>query len=223
MKRIVTAIIAIVMVLSLSCAAFAAENEFVPSISEKGAPAIVSAVLVKDGEVIATLEQACLLITSVAEAPTSELLPEEAKNLLLNVYNELVAGTMTLPTDKNEELVIRDLVDLSVICEEHAAMLAEEGVSLQVTFTLGAAASDVIKVMSYKNEAWGVVETVNNGDGTVTATFEHLCPVAFAVSTMNDADDTGDAFRTELIFWMVAMFASAAALVVVTVRRKARA
>lgn len=223
MKRIVSAFIAVIMILSLSCAVFAAENEFVPSISEKGAPEIISAVLIKDGEVIATLEQACLVITSVAEAEKSELIPEDAKNLLLKVFGELQAGTMVLPTEENEELVIRDLVDLSIVCEEHAAQLAEEGVSLQVTFKLGAAKEDVIKAMTYKGEKWNVVASANEGDGTVTCTFEHLCPVAFAISTMNDADDTGDAFRSELIFWSIAMMASAAALVVVISRRKARA
>lgn len=223
MKRIVSAFIAIIMIMSLSCAAFAAEHDFVPSISEKGEPDLVGIQLIKDGEVVGTIDATCLLLTAISRVNLSEEIPDDAADLLLQVYKALVNGTSKLPGEENEELVIRDMLDVSLICEECAALLAQDGVTLQLVFNLGVADTDVVKAFSFKNEKWNAIPTVNNGDGTVTCTFEHLCPVVFAISTMNDADDTGDAFRSELIFWSIAMMASAAALVVVISRRKARA
>ena len=79
--------------------------------------------------------------------------------------------------------------------------------------------TDTIHVMSYKNNAWNpIAKVVNNGDGTITCTFDHLCPVAFVVD--KSLSDTGDIFRTELLFWSVALIASAAALVVVVSKRR---
>ena len=66
MKKILSAIIALVMILSLSCAVFAAETEFVPSISEKGEPEIDGVKLVKDGEVLDFVTDDCLYITAIA-------------------------------------------------------------------------------------------------------------------------------------------------------------
>lgn len=220
MKRIASVFIAIVMILSLSCAVFA--DEFVPSIGEKGEPKLIGIELIENGEVVGSIEPECLLVTAISRVNLSEEIPDDAADLLLQVYKALRDGTSNLPVLENEELVIRDMLDISLVCEECAALLEKDGVSLKLTFDLGVAADAVVKAFTYKNDKWSAIANVtNNGDGTVTCTFEHLCPVAFAISTMNDAGNAGDAFRTELIVWTIAMVVSAAALVVVISRRKA--
>ncbi len=220
MKRIASVFIAIIMILSLSCAVFA--DEFVPSIGEKGEPELAGIQLIQNGEIVGSVDETCLLMTAISRVNLSEEIPEDAADLLLQVYRALRNGTTNLPLLENEELVIRDMMDISMLCEECSDLLNMDGVSLQLTFDLGVAANEVVKAFCYKNDQWSpIAGVVNNGDGTVTCTFDHLCPVVFAISTMNDVDNSGDAFRSELIFWTVAMMVSAVALVVVISRRKA--
>ncbi len=230
MKKILSAVIALVMVCSLACAAFAAGDLFVPSITAKNAPELIKAQIV-EGQKAEDVTGICLLITAVADVEEETRLPEAAKTTLLDVYNKLNDGTMKLPTEKlkkglrHEEVVIRDLVDVSLICKEdpsHIQRLAN-GAKLVITFAMkGLKETDAIHVMSYKNNEWNPIDkVVNNGDGTVTCTFTHLCPVAFIVD--KDLSETGDMFKSELLLWSFVMAASAVALVVVVSKRRQNA
>lgn len=239
MKRLISLAIAAMLVFSVSCVAFAAEETFVPSITDKGAPEIVTddegniaIVLDSDGNVISKVPAPCLLITPVSEAETSELIPEAAKDLLLHVYNSLNNGSMLLPTEKLDEklepneVVIRDLFDMTWICQEasptHEEMIEPEGVVLQMTFKVKGLGEDPIYVMTYKNDEWNpITEVINNGDGTITCTFEHLCPVAFIVGEDIDSPDTGSFVEKDLTFWLIILAVSSVALMaVLVVRRK---
>ena len=230
MKKLLSAIVALVMVCSMACFAFATEDLFVPSITDKGAPVVVEALLV-EGQKEEDVTKDCLVITPVAKAQENMAILPDAMTLLLDVYSKLDNGTMKLPTEKlkeglrHEEVVIRDLVDITLICKEdpsHSERLAD-GAKLVITFEIrGLKESDAIHVMSYKNNEWNpIAKVVNNGDGTITCTFDHLCPVAFIVD--KDLSDTGDMFKTELLFWSFAMVASAVALVVVVSKRRQNA
>ena len=74
--------------------------------------------------------------------------------------------------------------------------------------------------------AWAeIVKTTNNGDGTVTCVFEHLCPVSISVGNPAEGDSgkTGDEMGRYLILWAGLMVVSAGAIVtMVVVRRKAK-
>ena len=171
MKKVICLTLAVLICVSLAVTALA--NTFVPSITYKGSPDIVS-----DYE-------GCLRVTPVSKAKT---LPKAEEELLLKVYKELSDGTMVLPYDKVEgidadKMVIRELLDVAFTCDhEHATKLKDEGVSVTVTFKLGVAKDDVLVAMTYVNDEWvPAVELVNNGDGSVTCTFEDLCPVVFAI------------------------------------------
>lgn len=232
MKRVISIAIAVMMMLSLATAVFAAEGTFTPSVTDKGAPEFVADANSKIGEiidasgnVIADITLECLAATSVAEAATSTEISEAAKNTLIAVYNGLNDGSMKLPAEKlaadlqSNEVVVRDLFDLSCVCE-HAELLNAEGNSLRVTFEVKGLGEKPIYAMTYKNGEWNpIANIVNNGDGTVTCTFDHLCPVAFILTNSNS--NTGDMSYGNMIFWSVAMVVSMAALAaVVIIRRK---
>lgn len=239
MKKILSAVLALVMVLSLSAVAFAADT-FVPSITYKDAPEVVVAQLIEEGKEPENVPEHCLIITPVAEAESEmDRLPNEMK-LLQSVYDQLNEGTMKLPTGKlkkdlePEEVVIRDLVDISWLCEEtpsHLERLESETVDLVITFNMkGLKATDTIYVMTYKEDGaeaagemeWNPIKSVvNNGDGTITCTFAHLCPVAFIVD--KSMPNMGVEFSMELMMWSFVLVASAAALVVVVYKRRKNA
>lgn len=234
MKKIFSVAIVLMFVLSLACPVFAAEGTFVPSIPDKGAPDFVvdengniGVVLDADGNVIDYLKEGCLLITSVAEAQASTEIPSAAKELLLNVYEKLDNGDMVLPAEKldskleSDEIVIRDLVDLSWMCEDHPEMVEPKGVVFKISLRLGVDANTKVYAMTYKNDEWNpIVDVVNNGDGTVSCTFEDLCPVAFIVGEDADVPTTGYEFDAKLMFWTIMLVASAAAIVVISVSRR---
>lgn len=134
----------------------------------------------------------CIVVTSVneAEEKTTDI-SQEARDLLIQIYDGMVNGTETLPIEG--DFSVRDLVDVSFkyegceLQEEHgnkAKILALPGVTLSIDFNLGVAADEELAAMTYDKETktWTeIVSITNNGDGTVTCVFEDICPVAFAV------------------------------------------
>lgn len=239
MKRIISFTMVIVLCLCLGMPAFAAENEFVPSIGYKGAPEIVPVKdkngndaigeVLEDDKVTDYIYSPCLVVTPVSEAKTSSLIPDAAEELLLSVYDQLVAGTMQIPYEKHNadlkanEMVIRDLFDASWLCQDHPTIVAPKGVTVRITFDLGVKEADKVFCMSYKNNEWNpIVSLVNNGDGTVTCVFEDFCPIEFSVQSKTPPVQTGDITGKYLPLWIGLLVASAAGLVTMLVvsRRK---
>lgn len=231
MKRFISIVTVLLLCLSLAYPAYAAE-EFVPSISYKDHPEVVPApgggpgeIIDEDGEVIDELDDDCIVITPVSEAEDSDEIPDEARETLLEVYDDLTDGDMELPydlVDENidpEDMVIRDLIDISLICDEHSEYL-EEGNYLRITFDLGVDPDTDVIVMVYSDGQWyPAIDVINNGDGTVTVILDRVGVVAFSVA-VRDSVQTGD--NTNLLLWTVLLIASAAALVaLVILRRKA--
>lgn len=235
MKRVISLVTVLLLCLSLAFPAYAAE--FVPSIPEKGAPTIVPVLDGEGNEALGVIRDAdgkiigyayaedCLVVTSVSEAKKSTEIPSDAANLLLSVYDALSKGEMELPYEaagfNAKNMVIRDLIDITWLCEDHPEMIEPTGVVLVLTFDLGVAADAEVCVMTYKNDAWNhITKVVNNGDGTVTCTFEHLCPVAFSVLSGGSTPpvQTGDEF--DLMLWVVLLAVSAVGLVSVAVCRR---
>lgn len=230
MKKLICLLTVLALAMAFACPVFAAEA-FVPSISDKKEPDIVPddegviGEIWKDDEVIDKVEGGCLVITPISEAETSTEIPEDAREELLYVYKELLEGDMTLPYEQDgldpETMVIRELIDASWLCEDHPAMLEPEGVTIDLTFDIGVDADTKVYVYVYIDGVWTAVPVINNGDGTVTCTFEELCPIAFCVAagTGKPPVQTGDEFNPTI--WIVLLAVSAAALVgVVVLRRK---
>lgn len=230
MKRILSLIVAMALCVSL-LASFAFAEDFVPSIGDKDHPEIVpdegnviGQIVDPDGKPISDVESGCLVVTPVSEANTSTEIPEDARDTLLDVYEQLSNGSMELPYDSSvnpDDMVIRDLFDLSFLCEEHPEML-ENGNTLKLTFDMGVSAGDTVVAMVYVNGQWIPVELINNGDGTVTCFFSQVCPVVFAVKQTEAPPQTGDFSGNDLLLWGLLMVGSVVAFVacIVIYRKK---
>lgn len=245
MKKIICLMIAIMLCLSVAAPAWAADNEFVPSITYKPNPEIVpvideegeeyiAVILDEDDEIISYVEHGCLRITPIAHVWDEEIdVPKEIEDLLLFCYEGLNDGSMTIPYEKHEanldsaNMVIRDLFDIRWVCEEHRAMVEKEGYTLEIAFDLGVVADAQIFTMTYdeESEEWApIVKTVNNGDGTVTCTFEHLCAVEFSMPVAAAAVVTEENQSPNIIPWIILLgVAVVAVIVVVAAKSKKKA
>lgn len=249
MKRLLTLVLAIVLMLTVTISASAAE--FVESITNKGAPELVIIDIVDgkevvgfitgpDGEKLSTEYLDCLIITSVSEAPTDPDIPDDARDTLLKVYEELNKPDTKLSEvcpelndivkekwgeDKSpDDLVVKDLFDISDFCEDIPTHLPGEGTILDLTFDLGISSNTFITAIVYVDGEWvPVVDCINNGDGTVTVKFEDICPVAFLVpgSGMN-ISDTSPATNdlTSVIAWGSIMMISLVAIAALIIYRR---
>lgn len=222
MKRFFAIITVVMMCVSLMVPAMAAQ-EFTPSVTNKPAPEVIIAhILDEEGNVIQEVEKECLIITPVSEVETSTEIPEASRVILRDVYAKLLDGSMTIPYEKHNDnldpskMVIRDLFDATFVCTECPALLEPEGVVLEIVFDLNIAAGVEVYTMTYKENEWNpIVSTVNNGDGTVTATFEKLCPIEFSINTGTTPPSvTGD---QSVSLWGIIAIGALAAIVVLTV------
>ena len=225
MRRMLCLFCAVAVCLLMACPVFAADT-FVPSISYKDGPEI------DDGEMNGEDVGACLEVTSITEAEEQSTdISQDARDELLAVYEDLVAEDMELPID-DKEYVVRDLVDVSFkettcVGEEHGheEALAEDGTTVTITFDMGVDADTEVVVLVYVDGQWITAEeVVNNGDGTVTVTFEDICPVAFCVERGTaEPPKTGDDMGQNMILWIVLMVVSLAAIVTLVVLRGRKA
>ena len=223
MKKFICLLLALVMCMALACPAMASESVFVPSIGYKDGPKIEDAEL--DGEDVGD----CLVVTTITEAEekTTDIYQED-RDLLLEVYEELLDGSMELPLE--EDYVIRELVDVSwkkstCVEEEHGhkEWLQEEDTTITITFDLGVGADVEVIVMIYLDGEWVMAEEViNNGDGTVTVVFQDICPVAFCVERRYEPPKTGDAAADKLYVFALLLAVSAAGLIGLLIWRKKR-
>ena len=218
MRKVICLVTVLLLCAAMICPAFAAADTFVPSIGYKDGPDIEDAEM--NGEDVG----GCLVVSSILDAKNKTTDIDQAdRDLLLDVYGKLLDGSMTIPYEKHNKgldsskMVIRDLFDATFVCTECPEMLEPEGVVLEIVFDLNVAPGVEVYTMTYKNDQWDpIVSTVNNGDGTVTATFEKLCPVEFSINTdTNPPIVTGDI--NPFSVWGLIAIVSLAAIVVLTV------
>ena len=193
MKKKLVMILALVLCVAIAVPVVAVASGFVPSITYKGAPRTGGARMVNaDGTTVEGMEDIgnCVVVTTIEQARDKETdISQEERDLLIEVYEKLEKGEMTLPIA--EEHVIRDLVDISFLysgCRLKAdhndkpVVLSEKDVFLELTLDLGIEANVNLKVLTFVDGVWTEIESIeNNGNGTVTCLFEDICPVAFVV------------------------------------------
>jgi len=232
MRRVISVMLALVLCACMVLPA-AAAGRFVPSITYKAGPSITGSVLLKVDGVEQEVGDSCVVVTSVEAArdKTTDIAQEE-RDLLLEVYEKLSNGEMTLPLE--EGYIVRELVDVSFAyngCRTQEShnhkdeKLKEEGVTLTLTFQLKLNKKVDLEVLTYVDGEWQPVEEVTTyNDGSVTCVFEDICPVAFAVKeTVETSPYTGDTAGRNLGLWFGVMSVSLVALVaVVALGRKKR-
>lgn len=247
MKRFLAITLSIVMMFALTLSVSAAQ--FVPSITNKGAPElividtingkdVVGFITDADGNKISTEYIDCLIISSITDALNDKELPEGVKEELLKVYDEFVEGAKISELcpeltdivkekwDKDktpDDLVIKDLFDVTDTCDDISKHLNGEGV-LDLTFDVGIASGSFITAMVYVDGKWvPVKDCINNGDGTVTVKFDQICPVAFLVPGSGQNMDTVSpitADTSSALIWGGVMVVSLAAIVVLVIYRR---
>lgn len=235
MKRLLATMLAIVMIFVMALSTSAAP--FVPSITNKGAPAlividringkdVVGHITNPDGTKVSTEYTDCLVISSITDALNGKELPDGVKEELIKVYEEFGNGAKISELcpeitdivkekwDKDktaDDLVIKDLFDITDSCEDLKAQL-NGGSILDLTFNVGIADGTFITAMVYVDGKWvPVVDCINNGDGTVTVKFDKICPVAFLVPGSGQNLDVVSPITgdtTGVILWSVVMVAA---------------
>ena len=248
MRKLICLVTVLLLCMSFALSAFATEGGFVPSITYKPEPEIqpvvgengeeyIGVLRNAEGEIVGTLEESCLIVTPIAHVwDPNEAVPKEIEELLLFVYEGLSDGKVELPYSAfaanldAANMVIRDLFDVRLNCEECEAALAIEGVTLELTFDLGIVADVQVYVASFDEETgkWeAIVSAVNNGDGTVTCTFEHLCAVSVAMPLATASapvvEATSNSNVTPWIIVLVAAVAAVAGVVIVKGKKKTAA
>ena len=214
----------------------AIKEEIKEQIKEENTVAVI--VHTATEKVAKEVHESKLIITSVAKKDTSTEIPAEAKADLEKAYEDFSAKnkkiTQVIPadvskaitatvkeeigTDKTaDDLIVRDLFDVTLICDESNELLVDDEHHLLLTFSLGVKKDEFITAIKFNPETdkWETIRSVvNNGDGTVTCEFDHLCPIAFLVEkTESNSPQTGD--NSVSIYVWVAVAAAAAALIVV--------
>lgn len=180
----------------------------------------------KDEHFRSYIKDGCIVVTPVAKAKESKKIPKKAAETLVKVYEDLNSGKMKLPYEEVEDIrpddmVILELLDGSWLCgdseeydHDHPEEVAPEGIVFDITFKIGVGPNDKVVVMTYdeETEKWSPIKKViNNGDGTITCTFEHLCPIAISVERP-DAVQTVDN-PTNVLPWVIVMVVSLALIV----------
>lgn len=221
MKKMICLLTALLLCMMTVVPAFAAEDDFVPSIEIKDSPDVEDAVV--GGESVA----ATMVVTSVLQAlEQSTGISQEERDHLLEVY-EAINNDKVQPPVTDENYVITALVDVSFVGTDLEETLEAGKAGVTVTFDLGVQAVTTVEVFSYVDGKWyQASHVVNNGDGTVTVILDYLGVVAFCMDS--DAEitppATGDLAMGDIALWGGMLLVSGAMLVfVVLMRRKASA
>ena len=250
MKKVLSLVMAFVLALTITISATAAT--FVPSIENKGAPEliildetdegfVVGYITDKNGDKLTTEYLECFIITSITEAlDKNSDVPDSIRNELVDQYNKICEDSTKLSElcpeldeivknkwgkDKSvDDLVIKDFFDISGNCSNIEEHLSEDGNTIELTFKVGIAGDTFITAMVYVDGKWQpVVDTINNGDGTVTVKFSKLCPVAFLVPGTGENSSVVSpitADTSSVFVWSGIMVLSLVAIVALVIYRR---
>lgn len=203
MRKVMSVFVAVVICLCLAIGV--AADTFVPSVTAKPAPEVVSVeskpvVEVKNekGESVASTETVNLVVTPVSAVMNEEAkgISQESAEALKKVYEELSDKTVDIVTvvegmdevlkeQKVEpsNLVVKDLFDVSIDDESVVEYLNKEGHTIDVAFKADIQEGQFVTVAVYKDGKWILAKNVVIGeDGVIIATLECLGTVAIIVA-----------------------------------------
>lgn len=228
----------------MMCPIMVTHADFTPSVGYKPAPEIVTTpdadgrpiigyVKNENGDILSVEYLGSIIITPIAEVDTSKDISKKAADELKKVYNNIVLGKTDFSkhSELNQwvsanlgkgkdggDLVVRDIFDITEISDTLLKYLPGQGNTIDLTFDLDVPAGEKVAPMVYINGKWEMApKVVNNGDGTITVTFEHFSPVAFLVEGTgikgNLVPVTGDTVSKDVTLWIVLAVASLAAMI----------
>lgn len=164
-----------------------------------------------NGNAIDTAYEDCIVIYSLKDILDLETdIPEDIRAGVRDIYADFIAGDHK-PSEFSEELnaevakifgegknadmlVIRDIFDIAVSCDNLKQQLEPEGTTIALTLDVDIPADGYVAMLAYKNNEWVMVEKIVNNnendikedDGTITVTFENFCPFVLLVPGAED-------------------------------------
>lgn len=246
-KKAIVVFLTVVIALSASVVALAAD--FTPSVQNKPEPEIippkvetpadkdyVAHIIDSNNKVVELVEISHLVLTSAANSDSSNQIPSDAKEDLKTAYSQLSSNDVEISKispeldnvikakygeeSSSDNLVIRDLFDISLTNDADSDALSVEGNRLVLTLKLGLEADEDVYAMQMNptTKKWELVSgIINNEDGTVTLELNGEGPLAILVLGANFfAPATGDN-SVSVYIWLAIAAASVIGLAIILV------
>lgn len=235
MKRVLNVILVLSLLAAMAVPALARSVDFVPSISDKGAPDVVGSGEIKDtnGNAVGSADNTVVVVTPVSQATTSDKISDADEKNLLDAYDKLTSGDKAYGLCpgledladklyggvKEDDLVVRDLFDVS-LSDAELENKVSNGNTISLTLNANVGKDDKVLAMVKDGDTWtSAINVVNNGDGTVTVTLSTLGAVVLMTATASGSSVTGD--TTNVAFWGIAVALSLGAIVtMVSLKRR---
>ena len=264
MRKFVIMLLVAALCVTMVCPVLADEGDFVPSITYKPVPEFAGTesedgqivgqtqtddvhegdVYLIDGELYVIGEavhadgvdhdQPCLVVTPLSEIMSAADVPDESREKLQWVYEQILELGMDFFADCEglqelitanlgegktlQDLVVKDLFDVSVLCDPLEEFLEPTGTTLCLDFDAHVEPGTFVTVLTYKGGKWNMIEDVKVlEDGSVTCdTFENFCPVVILAEATDGAPvietvNTGD--PSSMGLWLAVAAASLVAIV----------
>lgn len=242
MKKAISLILSVIMVLSLGVAAYAAEGDFRPSVPSKDLPTVVPQILngvsfdalildenneVVEGLHIVTGENPDgeIIITAYSEI---EVADERVNVVYMETSYEEILDARSL-SELNElipaGMIVRDFFDITLVGTYQD--IFKEGKKLQIKFDISAELEEKIMALTRCSDetGWQFVESVTiNPDGTVTVIFDELCPVVFLTEKDGAVESPATSDMSTVALWTLAVvFGMGSVCMIIASRKRARA
>lgn len=242
MKKALSLILSIIMVFSISAVAFAAEDDFRPSVDSKDHPVIVpqdfngvsfdALILDENNEVVEGIHivtekksDGQIIVTAYSEI---EVADERVNVVYMQASYEEILSARSLK-ELNDliplGMIVRDFFDITLVGAFKD--IFKEGKKLQIKFDIGAQLKEKLMVLTRCSDesGWEFVESVTiNPDGTVTVIFDRLCPIIFLTEDTGAVQSpaTSDFLSTAL--WSLAIiFGFGSVCMIIASKKRARA
>lgn len=241
MKKALSVILSLVMVLSIGVTAFAAEDDFRPSVDSKDHPVIVpqlfnsisfdALILDENNEVVEGIH----LVTG--ENPDGEIIVTayseiEVADKRVNVVYMEASYKEILDARSLQELhekipvgmIVRDFFDVTLVGTYKD--IFKEGKKLQIRFDISADLKEKIMALTRCSDesGWEFVESVTvNPDGSITVIFDRLCPVIFLTEDAGAVQSPATFDYSTTALWTLAVIFGMGSVCMIIASKKKRA
>lgn len=242
MKKALSLILSIIMVFSISAVAFAAEDDFRPSVDSKDHPVIVpqdfngvsfdALILGENNEVIEGIHivtekkpDGQIIVTAYSEI---EVADERVNVVYMQASFEEILSARSLK-ELNEliplGMIVRDFFDITLVGAFKD--IFKEGKKLQIKFDIDAQLKEKLMVLTRCSDesGWEFVESVTiNPDGTVTVIFDRLCPIIFLTEDTGAVQSPATSDFASTTLWSLAIiFGLGSVCMIIASKKRARA